>query len=181
MNADWLVGLSIGTIVGFILASIVFTVTVYRRLHRLNDIKEYLRSIGALVEQIRIELTYHVEGHGPSPVHHEVRHNVSESTVREAEQAVDNALDNIERTLSESFRRVGLNTEWNRQFSRFHHLGGLGGSWLSTPSWQSRSLSIYRGPAETAQTETEAEPTAEPEPEEEEVNNDPINDIDLEL
>lgn len=180
MNADWLVGLSIGAIAGFILASIVFTVTVYRRLHRLNDIKEYLRSIGGLVEQIRIELTYHVEGHGPSPVRHEVRHNVSESTAREAEQAVDNALDNIERTLSESFRRVGLNTEWNRQFSRFHHLGGLG-SWLSTPSWQSRSLSIYRGPAETAQATTETEPTTELEQEREEVSNDPRNDIDLEL
>lgn len=177
MGTHWLAGLLVGGIMGFIAASVVLTVTVYRRLRRLNDIKDYLRSIGALVEQIRIELTYHVGGHGPSPVHHETQHNVPEDTVREAEQAVNNTLDDIERTLSESFRRVGLNPEWHRRLSRFHN-HNPDSSWITTPSWRTTSFTLYRGPA----TQQATEGDTSKEPEREEVNdNNPRDDIDLEL
>ena len=176
MGAQWLAGLLVGGMIGFVAASVVLTATVYRRLDKLNDIKEYLRSMGALVEQIRIELSYHVEGHGPSPVHHEVQHNVSESTVREAEQAVDNALDTIERNLSEAFNNVGLTAEWNRTRSR--RTNPPGSSWLTTPSWRTTAFTVYRGPA-TPQATDDDTPK---EPEREEVNdNNPRDDIDLEL
>lgn len=165
MLADTLLIL-LGLVVGFILTGMAF---VRYYVNILEPMQASISEIRYELRRIHTNLEYIEHGHGPSEVHHEVRHATDEEAA-ELERTLDDTLRSVERHLNTSFRNAGLGS-----------LGGMGlGSFMSPRhSWSYISRAVTTEPPPRDPSVEQPAPPATSR--RRRGNNNSNNDLDLEL